>query len=59
LLVVIGIAAAGMKQGVIIERMNRCFRDFNYTIAFAPASIASKDDIDEIVASVDFARPDG
>jgi len=53
--VAIGIAGECMKQGVIIGRTNRSFQDFNNTLAFSPALIARKDDIDEIVAAVDRA----
>jgi len=53
--VAIGIAAECMKQGVIIGRTNRSFRDFNNTLAFSPALIATKDDIDEIVEAMDQA----
>jgi taurine-pyruvate aminotransferase len=53
--VAISIAAECMKQGVIIGRTNRSFRDFNNTLAFSPALIATKDDIDEIVVALDHA----
>jgi taurine-pyruvate aminotransferase len=53
--VAVGVAAECMKQGVIIGRTNRSFRDFNNTLAFSPALIATKDDIDEIIAAVDRA----
>jgi taurine-pyruvate aminotransferase len=53
--VAIGIAAECMKQGVIIGRTNRSFRDFNNTLAFSPALTATKDDIDEIVEAIDQA----
>lgn len=44
-----------MQQGVIIGRTNRCFKSLNNTLTFSPALIATRDDIDEIVAAVDHA----
>ena len=53
--VVIAIAADCMANGVIIGRTNRSFRDFNNTIALSPALIATRNDIDEIIAALDSA----
>ncbi|MEM7084155.1 MAG: aminotransferase class III-fold pyridoxal phosphate-dependent enzyme [Pseudomonadota bacterium] len=53
--VVMKIAADCLEQGVMIGRTNRSFRDFNNTIALAPALIATEQDIDQIVASIDDA----
>lgn len=44
-----------LVSGVIIGRTNRSFREFNNTIALAPALIAQRSDIDEIVAALDLA----
>lgn len=49
------IAADCMKQGVIIGRTNRSFREYNNTIALSPALICTKNDIDEIVDALDNA----
>ncbi|KAG1694727.1 Taurine--pyruvate aminotransferase [Nymphon striatum] len=51
----IAIAADCMKQGVIIGRTNRSFTALNNTLCLAPALIATKDDIDEIMDSIDAA----
>ena len=53
--VVMKIVATCQANGVIIGRTNRSFREFNNTIALSPALIATKDDIDEIVAALDHA----
>jgi len=42
-------------QGVIIGATNRSIPGFNNTLCFSPALIATRDDIDEIVSSVDTA----
>ena len=42
-----------MQQGVIIGRTNRSFTKFNNTLCLAPALIATKSDIDEIIGSID------
>ncbi len=42
-----------MKQGVIIGRTARCFRDLNNTVCLAPALICTKGDIDEIIRAMD------
>ena len=49
------ISAECMKQGVIIGRTNRSFRDYNNTVCLSPALIATKDDIDQIVTAIDNA----
>lgn len=53
--IIIKIAADCMQQGVIIGRTNRSFQALNNTICLAPALIATKDDIDEIVTAIDNA----
>lgn len=49
------ITADCMAQGVIIGATNRSVPGFNNTLLFAPALIASKDDIDQIIDAVDQA----
>ncbi len=49
------IVADCMGQGVIIGAPNRSVPGFNNTLLFAPALIATKDDIDEITGAVDKA----
>lgn len=44
-----------MQQGVIIGATNRSLPGYNNTLCFSPALIATKDDIDQIIASVDGA----
>lgn len=44
-----------MKNGVIIGKTSRSFKKFNNTICLAPALIAGKSEIDEIVAALDKA----
>jgi taurine-pyruvate aminotransferase len=44
-----------MAQGVIIGATNRSLPGRNNTLCFSPALIATKDDIDEIIAAVDGA----
>lgn len=53
----VAIAVAGhcMKQGVIIGRTNRSFKEFNNTLCLSPALIATKEDIDTIVNAIDQA----
>ncbi len=53
--IVMRIAADCMTQGVIIGRTNRSFREHNNTVALAPALIASRGDLDEIVHALDTA----
>ncbi len=52
---VIAIVADCMSQGVIIGASNRSMPGFNNTLLFAPALIATTDDLDEIVGAVDAA----
>ena len=49
------VTADCMKQGVIIGVTNRSIPGYNNTLCFSPALIATKDDIDQIVQSVDSA----
>jgi taurine-pyruvate aminotransferase len=44
-----------LKQGVIIGASNRSMPGFNNTLLFAPALIATKDDLDQVVDAVDRA----
>ena len=53
--VTIAIAGDCMKQGVIIGRTNKSFETFNNTLCLAPALIATKDDIDEIMDAIESA----
>ena len=53
--VLVKIAADCMQQGVIIGRTNRSFKSLNNTICLAPALIATRDDIDEIINAIDKA----
>lgn len=54
----IAIAADCMKQGVIIGRTNRSFEQFNNTLCFSPALIATQAELDQLVDALDnaFAR---
>ena len=47
------LCGACMKEGVIIGRTARCFRDLNNTVCMAPALISTKSDIDEILRALD------
>ncbi|WP_439861956.1 aminotransferase family protein [Pseudomonas sp. MBLB4136] len=49
------IAADCMRQGVIIGRTNRSFEQYNNTLCFSPALIATQADLDTIVAALDSA----
>jgi taurine-pyruvate aminotransferase len=49
------VAADCLKQGVMIGRTNRSLAKFNNTLCLSPALICNKDDIDEIVNSIDVA----
>ena len=49
------IVADCAAQGVLIGRTNRSFREFNNTLALSPALIATKDDLDEVLAALDTA----
>ncbi len=51
----IAIGAHCMKNGVIIGRTNRSFREFNNTVCLSPALIATQADIDAIVDAIDNA----
>jgi len=53
--VAIAIGAHCMKNGVIIGRTNRSFKELNNTVCLSPALIASKEDIDNIVDAIDNA----
>ncbi|WP_299791251.1 aminotransferase class III-fold pyridoxal phosphate-dependent enzyme [uncultured Marivita sp.] len=49
------VVADCMSQGIIIGATNRSLPGMNNTLCFSPALIATKDDIDQIIASVDEA----
>ncbi|MFP7569852.1 aspartate aminotransferase family protein [Marivita sp. S2033] len=49
------VVADCMAQGVVIGATNRSIPGFNNTLCFSPALIATKDDINQIIASVDAA----
>ncbi len=49
------VVADCMQQGVIIGATNRSVPGYNNTLCFSPALIATKDDIDHILSSVDGA----
>lgn len=49
------IAAHCSENGVMIGRTNRSFQEFNNTIALSPALICTRDDINEIIESLDKA----
>jgi len=53
--VAVAVAADCLKQGVMIGRTNRSMAEYNNTLCLSPALICSKDDIDEIVNSIDVA----
>ena len=44
-----------MEQGVIIGKTSRSFKEFNNTLCFSPALIATNKEIDQIVAALDKA----
>ena len=52
---VMAVVADCMAQGVIIGASNRSMPGFNNTLLFAPALIATTDDLDQIVGAVDRA----
>ncbi|MEM8578974.1 MAG: aminotransferase class III-fold pyridoxal phosphate-dependent enzyme [Pseudomonadota bacterium] len=52
------VVANCMAQGVVIGATNRSVPGKNNTLCFSPALIASKDDIDHIIGSVDTALRD-
>jgi taurine-pyruvate aminotransferase len=49
------VVASCNRQGVLIGVTNRSLPGFNNTLCFAPALIATEDDIDRITESVDVA----
>ena len=49
------VVADCMAQGVIIGATNRSLPGFNNTLLFAPALIATKDDLDQVTEAVDKA----
>ena len=49
------VAADCLRQGVMIGRTNRSMAKYNNTLCLSPALICTKDDIDEIVTSIDVA----
>ncbi len=49
------VGAAKMEGGVLIGKTTRSFREYNNTLTLCPALIATKSDIDEIVAGIDKA----
>ncbi|MFJ4394918.1 aspartate aminotransferase family protein [Pseudomonas sp. NPDC089396] len=53
--VTIAIAADCMRQGVMIGRTNRSFEQFNNTLCFSPALIATQQDLDVIIVALDAA----
>ncbi len=53
--VLVNIVGDCMRQGVMIGRTNRSLGEFNNTLTFSPALIATKEDINEIVTAVDNA----
>lgn len=53
--VAIAVAADCMRQGVIIGRTNRSFEQFNNTLCFSPALIATQAELDQIITAVDNA----
>lgn len=44
-----------MKEGVIIGKTSRCFREFNNTLCLAPALITTEKELDAILAALDKA----
>ncbi len=49
------VVADCMEQGVIVGVTNRSLPGFNNTLCLSPALIATRDDLDQIVASIDSA----
>ena len=47
------LCGACMKEGVIIGRTSRSFRDLNNTVCMAPALISTRGDMDEILRALD------
>ena len=56
--VIIKIGAHCQANGVIIGRTNRSYKEYNNTIALSPAFIATRRDINEIIAALDNAISD-
>jgi taurine-pyruvate aminotransferase len=54
-LVAAAVVSDCLQQGVMIGRTNRSFAEFNNTLCLSPALVCTKDDLDEIVASIDVA----
>ncbi len=52
---VAAVAGDCMRQGVIIGRTNRSLGQYNNTLCLSPALICTKDDIDQIIDSIDQA----
>ena len=52
---VMAVVADCMAQGVIIGASNRSMPGFNNTLLFAPALIATTDDLDQVIDAVDAA----
>ncbi len=52
---VAGVVGDCLRQGVMIGRTNRSMPGFNNTLCLSPALICTKDDIDEIIDSIDVA----
>lgn len=49
------VVADCLKQGVMIGKTNRSLPEFNNTLCLSPALICTKDDLDEIISSIDVA----
>jgi taurine-pyruvate aminotransferase len=49
------IVADCMAQGIIIGATNRSLPGYNNTLLFAPALVATADDLDQVTAAVDKA----
>ncbi len=47
------LVGACLKEGVIIGKTARCFRDLNNTVCMAPALISTKSDMDELLRALD------
>ena len=49
------VVADCMAKGVVIGATNRSVPGFNNTLCYSPALIATRDDIDQIIAATDQA----
>jgi len=49
------VVADCMANGVVIGMTNRSLPGFNNTLCYSPALIATRDDIDQIIAATDQA----